>query len=100
MESKSFLNLSMSETKPLDIVICMGSSCFSRGNSRNLELIQSFLSSRNVPSTVQLSGHLCEGRCKDGPNVSMNGKIYHEVDPVSIIGLMNHYLPDANPWTT
>jgi NADH:ubiquinone oxidoreductase subunit E len=40
---------------------------------------------------VELNGHLCEGHCKEGPNVTINGKMYHEVDPIVIIGLLNHY---------
>jgi NADH:ubiquinone oxidoreductase subunit E len=40
-----------------------------------------------------LSGHLCEGQCKSGPNVTINGKMYHEVDPIVIVGLLNHFVP-------
>lgn len=75
------------------ITICLGSSCFSRGNNRNLEVLQDFLKSHSLPPTVELSGHLCEGYCKSGPNVTINGKLYHEVDPIVIIALLNHFLP-------
>ncbi len=73
------------------ITICMGSSCFSRGNNRNIEVIQSYLSSGTLPGSVELTGHLCEGACKEGPNVTINGKMYHQVDPIVIIGLLNHF---------
>lgn len=84
----------MMDGKPANITICMGSSCFSRGNNRNIEVIQSYLGTRTLPPGVELSGHLCQGHCKSGPNVSINGKMYHEVDPIVIIGLLNHYLPN------
>ena len=74
------------------ITICMGSSCFSRGNNRNIEVIQDYLGTQPLPPGLQLTGHLCEGRCRAGPNVTINGKMYHEVDPIVIIGLLNHYL--------
>jgi NADH:ubiquinone oxidoreductase subunit E len=74
------------------IEICMGSSCFSRGNNRNIEVIQSFLATNPMPKQVDLVGHLCEGACKDGPNVTINGKMYREVDPIVITGLLNHFL--------
>lgn len=74
------------------ITICMGSSCFSRGNNRNIEVIQSCLQSENLPPGVELIGHLCQGHCKSGPNVTINGTMYHEADPIVIIGLLNHYL--------
>jgi NADH:ubiquinone oxidoreductase subunit E len=73
------------------ITICMGSSCFSRGNNRNIEVIQEYLASQPLPPGVELTGHLCQGHCKAGPNVTINEKIYHEVDPIVIIGLLNHY---------
>jgi NADH:ubiquinone oxidoreductase subunit E len=79
------------------ITICMGSSCFSRGNNRNIEVIQDYLSSSKLPPGVDLTGHLCQGHCKSGPNVTMNGKMYHEVDPIVIIGLLNHYLMKGKP---
>jgi NADH:ubiquinone oxidoreductase subunit E len=80
-----------------NITICMGSSCFSRGNSRNIEVIQNYLGTHSLPSSVELSGHLCQGHCKSGPNVTINGKMYHEVDPIVIIGLMNHYVAKDKP---
>jgi NADH:ubiquinone oxidoreductase subunit E len=73
------------------ITICMGSSCFSRGNSRNIEVVQDFLRAQSLPPSIELSGHLCEGHCKSGPNVTINGKMYHEVDPIVIIALLNHF---------
>ena len=82
----------MPENSPTRITICMGSSCFPRGNNRNAEVIQDYLRSHGVPVEVELAGHLCEGQCKSGPNVSINGKLYHQVDPIGIIGLLNHFL--------
>ena len=82
---------------PACITICMGSSCFSRGNSRNIEVIQNYLQTHSLPASVELSGHLCQGHCKSGPNVTINGKMYHEVDPIVIIGLMNHYVAKDRP---
>jgi NADH:ubiquinone oxidoreductase subunit E len=77
------------------ITICMGSSCFSRGNNRNIEVIQDYLGSQKLPAGVELTGHLCQGHCKVGPNVTINNKMYHEVDPIVIIGLLNHYMTKA-----
>jgi NADH:ubiquinone oxidoreductase subunit E len=83
----------MPEIPAANITICMGSSCFSRGNSRNIEVVQDFLKTQNLPPSVELNGHLCEGHCKSGPNVTINGKMYHEVDPIVIVGLLNHFVP-------
>jgi NADH:ubiquinone oxidoreductase subunit E len=83
----------MPETPPASIVICMGSSCFARGNNRNIEVIQDYLRSHRPPPAVELTGHLCQGHCQAGPNVRINGGQYHEVDPIGIISLLNHLLP-------
>ena len=80
-----------------NITICMGSSCFSRGNNRNIEVIQEYLASETLPAGVELSGHLCQGHCSSGPNVQINSKLYHEVDPIVIIGLLNHYRRQDKP---
>jgi NADH:ubiquinone oxidoreductase subunit E len=77
------------------ITICMGSSCFSRGNCRNIEVIQNFLKTQSLPPSVDLKGHLCEGQCKSGPNMTINNKMYHDVDPIVIIALLNHFVPGA-----
>jgi len=69
----------------------MGSSCFSRGNNRNIEALKEFLKTHPLPPAVQLAGHLCEGHCQLGPNVTVNGKLYHSVDPVVITSLIRHF---------
>ena len=75
----------------------MGSSCFSRGNNRNIEVVQDFLKKQCLPPSVDLRGHLCEGHCKQGPNLTINGKMYHEVDPVIVLGLLNQFVSKAAP---
>ncbi|HEX9045542.1 MAG TPA: (2Fe-2S) ferredoxin domain-containing protein [Verrucomicrobiae bacterium] len=75
----------------VEITICMGSSCFSRGNNRNIEALREFLQAHPLPSAVTVAGHLCEGYCQDGPNVTIGGKMYHAVNPVVITGLLRHF---------
>jgi NADH:ubiquinone oxidoreductase subunit E len=74
------------------ITICMGSSCFSRGNNRNIEVIQNYLNEKQLTPRVELTGHLCEGHCRVGPNITINGQMHHEVNPVTIIGFLDHCL--------
>ena len=45
------------------IVICMGSSCFARGNEENLRVIEDFLKSNHLEADVLLSGRCCAGIC-------------------------------------
>ena len=39
------------------IVICMGSSCFARGNEENLRVIEDFLKSNHLEADVLIFGH-------------------------------------------
>ena len=48
----------MPEIPAASITICMGSSCFSRGNSRTIEVVQDFLKTQSLPLSVALHGHL------------------------------------------
>ncbi|QQO09691.1 (2Fe-2S) ferredoxin domain-containing protein [Breznakiella homolactica] len=73
------------------IQICMGSSCFSRGNGLNAELIQRMMSDgENIGkfSSAEISGTLCEGLCKDGPIVIIDGTVYRHVTPIVLQDLL------------
>ncbi len=82
--------------KALEISLCMGSSCFSRGNNRTLANIQQYIRERGIDASVTLAGALCEGRCKSGPNVTVNGVNYEQVDPDSIADILEYHLNGKN----
>ena len=44
-----------------------------------------------------MAGHLCENQCCLGPNVTINGTLYQNVDPVVIIGLLQPNSRENNP---
>lgn len=64
------------------ITICMGSSCFARGNERNLAVCEEFLAARGLREDVdlELAGSLCTGNCANGPVVIIDGKVHTRVD--------------------
>lgn len=64
----------------LNIKVCMGSSCFARGNATNLELIENYIKENGLEAEIDLSGSRCEGKCVTGPNIIINGIEYNEVD--------------------
>lgn len=72
------------DTEPIEIVICMGSSCFARGNAQNLALIEEFLESHGLKASVRFSGKLCQDACKLGPNLTIAGETCHEVTPAKL----------------
>lgn len=64
---------------PLEIVICLGSSCFARGNSDNLAIINQYIQSLGLKASVRLTGKLCQDQCKQGPNLIIGGEFHHNV---------------------
>ncbi len=78
----------------IEIEICMGSSCYSRGNSRALELIEDYIKEKNLDVLINLKGQLCHGICSEGPNIIVNGNIHRNCDPDCVVDLINHYLEE------
>lgn len=62
------------------IKICMGSSCFARGNMQNLEYVENFIKSNNLDAEIELIGAHCQDKCENGPHIFVDETDYHEVD--------------------
>lgn len=75
-----------------EIVICMGSSCFSRGNVNNLEVIETFLAQRGLTNKVIITGSRCEERCCDGPNIKIGDEVYGKMDRKTLLELLERHL--------
>ncbi|HOW30119.1 MAG TPA: (2Fe-2S) ferredoxin domain-containing protein [Bacteroidales bacterium] len=75
-----------------EIVICLGSSCFARGNKSAIKAITEFLKEHNLQNDVNFRGERCFGMCAKGPVLKL-GNVYHEnADTESIILLLRDYL--------
>jgi NADH:ubiquinone oxidoreductase subunit E len=70
----------------------MGSSCFSRGNKRNIEVITQYLERCADAGNIDFKGHLCEGKCSAGPNLRIDNIDYHGIDPVMVADLLQKHL--------
>ncbi len=77
--------------KPV-IEICMGSSCFSRGNAQSLDRVESFLRKQGITEKVELKGRLCTGNCAEGPCLTINENLYTEVHPNAVEDLLRHHV--------
>ncbi len=64
----------------MKITVCMGSSCFARGNMENLEFIEQYIKDNNLEATIELAGSRCEGKCAQGPNIIIDGKEYNSIN--------------------
>ncbi len=79
----------MVDQKKVEIRICLGSSCFSRGNRTILQDINKFIEAKQVKDRVFFHGAHCFGDCNDGPKVEVNGKLYNKVTPAIVIDILN-----------
>ena len=79
------------DSEPVEIVICLGSSCFARGNARNLAIIEEFLDSHNIKGSVRFSGKLCQDECKAGPNLAIAGEAHREVTEARLREILQEF---------
>ena len=74
---------------PKNIQVCMGSSCFARGNNKNLEIISKYIKDNNLPVEIELSGLRCCGICSKGPNITIDGVEYNNVDSGTLVDILD-----------
>ncbi|HPD95665.1 MAG: (2Fe-2S) ferredoxin domain-containing protein [Bacteroidales bacterium] len=77
------------ETQKIQIVICLGSSCFSRGNRETLEVIKQYIKDNNLGDKVFFRGRLCSESCNKGPIVWIDETKYEAVTPHNIVSILN-----------
>lgn len=68
----------------IKITVCMGSSCFARGNQENLAFIEAFVKTHDLEADIDLAGARCENKCASGPNVTINGVDYNSVNEAKL----------------
>ena len=64
--------------KLLKIKLCLGSSCFVRGNQEMLDFLENYAKAI-CGFELELSGCLCLDQCGQGPNLFINGHKYDEM---------------------
>ena len=76
------------------IKVCMGSSCFARGNIQNLQLIQNYLKENNLEAEVELVGLRCYDKCSQGPNITIDDVEYNNIDKGTLLDILEkHFKP-------
>lgn len=78
----------------LVVELCMGSSCFARGNAQTLAALETFLKDEGLGELVELVGHLCLGSCSKGPNLRIGETTYSGLDTGSVIDLVRSALKE------
>lgn len=76
----------------LTVSVCMGSSCFLRGNNTALIALQEYVMQEGLGNRVELKGNLCEEKCTCGPNMKIGETKYKDIDPESVVDILREYL--------
>jgi NADH:ubiquinone oxidoreductase subunit E len=63
----------------VQLKICLGSSCFARGNKAILQIVKSFISNHELADKIDFRGNHCFGECLKGPNMSIDGQLFHAI---------------------
>lgn len=72
-----------------NIKVCMGSSCFARGNAENLSFLEEYIKTNNLDADIELTGGLCQEKCEFGPNIYINDELYSEVTVDKLEEILN-----------
>ncbi|HBE40872.1 MAG TPA: NADH-quinone oxidoreductase subunit F [Bacteroidales bacterium] len=79
-------------TTVIEMQICLGSSCFSRGNKDVAIYIKDYLKQHHLEGKVVFKGARCMGNCINGPNLMINGRITEGVNLAVIESILDKEL--------
>jgi NADH:ubiquinone oxidoreductase subunit E len=82
------------DKKPIDVVICLGSSCFARGNAENLRDLKTYLEHYNIAANFRTRGKLCSKKCTSGPAIAIDGVEYEHVESGTAVTLLERALQE------
>jgi NADH:ubiquinone oxidoreductase subunit E len=74
-----------------EITICVGSSCFSRGNKQIVGAINDYLEKYQLQDRVWFHGAHCYGHCEKGPVMKVDGKLYEHINIDKVIAVLNDF---------
>ena len=79
-------------SRETEIHICLGSSCFSRGNKELVLFIKEYLRKNHLEDKVIFKGARCMGHCSNGPNIMINDLLKEDVTLAKIEEILQQAL--------
>ena len=76
------------------VILCLGSSCFARGNSELIGLIRSYIIRNKLEDKVDFKGDHCFDNCSEGPNLSIGGRLFDKVSRDNLEAVLDEGLQD------
>ena len=75
-----------------EVVICLGSSCFARGNKKLLKIIQTYIKENQLEGKIIFKGNHCFGNCNKGPVLKIDENIYEQLNEVKLLEILRKEL--------
>ena len=79
----------MQQGKRKELIICLGSACFSRGNKNAVQVIKDYIKEHQLEDKVYFHGTHCMDRCDEGPVLKFEDKIYTDVHSDRLINVLD-----------
>jgi len=76
------------------IILCLGSSCFARGNKELIPFIRKFIDRKNLGEKVEFKGDHCFDNCTNGPNMMIGTRMFQKVTVDNIEEYLKEGLSD------
>lgn len=73
----------------IELQICLGSSCFSRGNKRIVKVIEEYLKENKLNNMVYFHGGHCFSKCEKGPTLVVNGKSFYQLNEEKVLTILD-----------
>jgi len=70
------------------IKVCLGSSCYVRGNDKMLTFIEDYIQKNQKDVSLELVGCRCTNLCQDGPNIFIEDKKYSNISKDELIKVL------------
>ncbi|HOP03663.1 MAG TPA: NAD(P)H-dependent oxidoreductase subunit E [Tenuifilaceae bacterium] len=74
----------------IEVVICLGSSCFARGNKNTLRVITQFIKQHSLEDRIHFHGGHCFGNCAEGPILKVGDTLYTGVDDTRALEILSN----------
>lgn len=72
----------------IEVKICLGSSCFARGNSQLIHQVREYLRQEHLENQVNFKGARCFNACKSGPVMQVNTELVYGIQENNVIELL------------
>ena len=70
------------------IKVCLGSSCYVRGNDKILSFLEEYIRKNQKNVSVEILGCRCTNACQDGPNIFIDDKKYSHPTQEALVKIL------------